>query len=187
MYFVYFVVDPVRMLQEAEGNPKMRRSRSLVLEALDGKVMLSAIPLPIAWVSPPSIAPVSQGLAVKLTTDHQVYHRGQPVVITLTETNTTQHEITVDSGPSPDGFIVSHNGREVWASNTEIQPMFVLAKTLEPGQSITQTATWYGHSNTEAAGTATGHLLSAARSQASSQSISRSGGTDALLREAFAS
>ena len=111
----------------------MRRYRSLVLETLDGKVLLSAIATPPVPVSPPIIAPVSQGLVMKLSTDHQVYRRGQPVVITLTETNTSQHDITVDSGPSLGGFFVTHNGRKIWASNAGIQPMFVLVRTLSTG------------------------------------------------------
>jgi hypothetical protein len=137
----------------------MRRSRGLVLETLEGKVLLAAIATPIAPVSPPIIAPVSQGLVVKLSTDHQVYRRGQPVVTTLTETNTSQHDITVESGPSLGGFFVTHNGRRVWASNAGVQPMFILVRTLEPGQSITQSATWNGQSNIGPAWTATGHLV----------------------------
>ncbi len=137
----------------------MRRSRSLALETLEGKVLLSAIATPIAFVSPPIIAPVSQGLVVKLSTDQQVYRRGQPVVITLTETNTSQHAITVYSGPSTDGFFVTHNGRKVWASNVGPQPMFILVRTLAPGQSITQSVTWNGQSNIGPASTPTGHLL----------------------------
>src|SRR5271166_3412751 len=105
------------------------------------------------------IAPLSQGLVVKLSTDHQVYRRGQPVVITLTETNTSQQDITVESGPSLGGFFVTHNGRKVWASNTGVQPMFVLLRTLEPGQSITLSATWNGRSNIGPASTPTGHLV----------------------------
>ncbi len=137
----------------------MRRSRRLVLETLEGKVLLSASATPIAPVSPPIIAPVSQGLVVKLSTDHQVYRRGQPVVITLTETNTSQHDITVTSGPSVDGFFVTHNGRKVWASNAGVQPMFILVRTLAPGQSITQSATWNGQSNIGPSSTPTGHLV----------------------------
>ncbi len=137
----------------------MRRSRRLVLETLEGKVLLSAITPPIAFVSPPIIAPVSQGLVVKLSTDHQVYRRGQPVVITLTETNTSQHDITVTSGPSVDGFFVTHDGRKVWASNAGLQPMFILVRTLAPGQSITQSATWNGQSNIGPSSTPTVHLV----------------------------
>ena len=137
----------------------MRRSRGLVLETLEGKALLAAIATPVAPVSPPMIAPLSQGLVVKLSTDHQVYRRGQPVVMTLTETNTSQHDITVDSGPSIDGFFVTHNGRKVWASNAGVQPMFILVRTLAPGQSITQSATWNGQSNIGPAETATGRLV----------------------------
>ena len=137
----------------------MRRSRGLVLETLEGKVLLAAIATPIAPVSPPIIAPVSQGLVVKLSTDHQVYRRGQPVVITLTETNTSQQDIIVESGPSLAGFFVTHNGRRVWASNAGVQPMFILVRTLEPGQSITQSATWNGQSNIGPSSTPTGHLV----------------------------
>lgn len=137
----------------------MRRSRGLVLETLEGKVLLAAIATPVAPVSPLIIVPVSQGLVVKLSTDHQVYRRGQPVVITLTETNTSQHDISVESGPSLGGFFVTHNGRRVWASNTGIQPLFVLIRTLEPGESITQSATWNGQSNIGPSWTPTGHLV----------------------------
>jgi hypothetical protein len=137
----------------------MKRSRGLVLETLEGKLLLSAIAAPVESVPPPIIAPVSQGLDVKLSTDHEIYRRGQPVVITLTETNTSHQEITVESGPSLGGVFVTHNSRRVWASNAGIQPMFVLVRTLEPGQSITQSATWSGQSNIGPAWTATGHLV----------------------------
>jgi hypothetical protein len=155
----------VKTLQEAivgqqqERNSRMRRSRGLVLETLEGKTLLSAIATPVAPVSPPMIAPLSQGLVVKLSTDHQVYRRGQPVVMTLTETNTSQQDITVESGPSLGGFFVTHHGHTVWASNAGVQPMFVVVRTLGPGQSITQSATWDGQSNIGPSSTPTGHLV----------------------------
>ncbi|MGD0044562.1 MAG: hypothetical protein ABSE84_29855, partial [Isosphaeraceae bacterium] len=68
-----------------------------------------------------------------------------------------------ESGPSLAGFFVTHNGRGVWASNTGVQPMFILMRTLEPGQSITQSATWNGQSNIGPARTATGHLVIASQ------------------------
>ncbi len=141
----------------------MRCSRGLVLETLEGKVLPAAIATPIAPVSPPIVAPLSQGLVVKLSTDHQVFRQGQPVVMTLTETNTSQQDITVESGPSLAGFFVTHNGRSVWASNAGVQPMFILMRTLAPSQSITQSATWNGQSNIGPARTATGHLVVASQ------------------------
>ncbi len=137
----------------------MKRSRGFVLEALEGKVLQAMIVPPVAPVSPPIIEPLSQGLVVKLSTDHQVYRRGEPVVITLTETNTSQHAITVEQGPSMVGITVNHNGREVWASNRGIQPMFVALRTLAPGQSITETTTWTGQSNVGSSWAATGRLV----------------------------
>ncbi|MGZ3357094.1 MAG: hypothetical protein ACXVBO_19850, partial [Isosphaeraceae bacterium] len=51
----------------------------------------------------------------------------------------------------------------VWASNAGVQPMFILMRTLAPGQSITQSATWNGQSNIGSARTATGHLVVASQ------------------------
>jgi len=141
----------------------MRRSRGLVLETLERKVLLAAFATPLAPVSPPMIAPLSQGLVVKLSTDHQIYRWGQPVVMTLTETNTSQQDITVESGPGLAGFFVTHNGRRVWASNAGVQPMFILMRTLGPGQSISQSATWNGQSNIGPSSTPAGHLVVASQ------------------------
>ena len=130
------------------------------VERLEGRALLSAglrrAQIPVA---PPMVAPVSQGVKVVLATDRQVYHRGQPVVMTLTETNTSNHAVTVPLGPSTDGFYVTQNGREVWASNTGPQPLFIVLKTLKPGESFTLSATWDGHANLGPASTPTGALV----------------------------
>ena len=103
----------------------MIRRTHLNLEPLEGRSLLS-------------------GLAYSLTTDQSAYQVGQPIVMTFQETNVSAHAITVDDGPSIDGFIVSQDGTEVWRSNSGANPMFVLADTLQPGQSLTLTATWDG-------------------------------------------
>ena len=84
------------------------------------------------------------GLAITLSTDHHVYRPGQPVVITLTEKNVTNHVIHVGVGPTLGGFTVSQGGREVWFSDNPIQAQFILEKTLRPGESLKQRATWHG-------------------------------------------
>ncbi len=132
----------------------MKRSTNPAVETLEGKNLLTA-PAAVA----PLVAAVEQGLVVKLTTDHMVYHLGQPVVMTLTETNTSQHNITIGLGPSVDGFFVTQNGKEVWASNTGPQPQYILLKTLKPGGSVKLSATWNGHSNVGPASTPTGTLV----------------------------
>ncbi len=137
----------------------MRRSRSLVLESLEGKVLLTAVTTPMVPAPLPMISPAGQGLVAKLTADHQVYRRGEPVVITLTETNTSQQAINVEEGPSLNGVFVTHDGRKIWASSTGVQPMFVVLKTLEPGQSFSQSVTWNGRPTTGSAWAATGHLV----------------------------
>jgi hypothetical protein len=138
----------------------MKRNRMPTVERLEGRALLSSglrraqIP-----VTPPTVGSVNQGVKVVLATDHQVYRRGQPVVMTLTETNTSNHAVTVALGPSNDGFSVTQNGREVWASNTGPQPLFLVLKTLKAGASFTLSATWNGHSNVGPASTPGGALV----------------------------
>jgi hypothetical protein len=82
------------------------------------------------------------GLTERLTTDRAFYHAGQTVRMTLTETNITTHPVAVSVGPSIDGFSITHNGAVVYRSNGGMQPMFIMLRTLQPGQSLTLTATW---------------------------------------------
>ena len=98
---------------------------------------------------PNSIAPLHQGvLAVSLTTDHSFYQLGQPVKMTLTETNNSFHNVQVVLGPSIDAFFISQDGATVWTSaNKGPVPMYILVETLKPGQSLTLKATWNGMPN----------------------------------------
>ena len=80
------------------------------------------------------------------------------MVMTLTETNTSNHAVSVAFGPSTDGFSVSQNGRAFWASNTGPQPLFLVLKTLQAGESFTLSCTWTGRSNIGPASTPTGVL-----------------------------
>jgi hypothetical protein len=126
-----------------------RRNRRLQFEVMESRAVLSAS-LAGASLAPPTlvIPPDEMALAVSLTTDHSVYHRGQPVVITLTETNISSHDLTV-LGPIFNGrFTITHNGAPVWISNKGPVPLFPIApEILKPGQSITLQAVWDGRSN----------------------------------------
>jgi len=133
------------------------RSRIPVLEPLEGKALLSSVAA--APVGPVAVASANEGVVVQLTTNQLVYHEGQAVQMTLTETNMTNHDVTISVGPSIDGFYVTKKGKEVWASNTGPQPQYILLKTLAPGQSFTLTATWNGQSNIGSASTPTGTLV----------------------------
>jgi len=142
----------------------MNHCRIPVVEALEEKALLSHIGVRVRVPTPPAppvtVGPVtSQGLKIRLTTDHAVYHPGQPVVMTLTMTNTSSHNVSVGLGPSVDGFSVTQQGNEVWASNTGPQPLFILLKKLRPGGSTTLSATWNGHSNIGSPSTPTGTLV----------------------------
>ena len=87
------------------------------------------------------------GLSINLTTDASSYQVGHPVQLTFTETNNSSSPVTIDEGPSNDGFIVEQNGSTVWRSNAGINPLFIVADTLQPGQSLTLTGTWNGIPN----------------------------------------
>jgi hypothetical protein len=137
----------------------MNRSRRVAVEPLEGRALLSARRPVAPHAAQVAVGSLSQDLKIVLSTDHQVYHQGQPVVMTLTETNVTTHAVSVALGPSTDGFYVTQDGREVWASNAGPQPMFLLLKTIKPGASLTLSATWDGHGNLGPQGTPTGTLV----------------------------
>jgi Intracellular proteinase inhibitor len=105
----------------------MTRRKRPNLEPLEGRALLSV-----------------PGLSYSLTTDQSVYQPGQPVEMTFQATNVSDRPIAVDDGPSIDGFTVTHDGTAVWRSNAGVNPMFILLDTLQPGQSLTLTATWDG-------------------------------------------
>ena len=125
-----------------------RRNRRLQFEVMESREALSAS-LAGASLAPPTlvISPHEVALAVSLTTDHSLYQRGQPVVITLTETNISSHDVQVVSGPSIDGFSITHNGAPVWVSNKGPVPLYLSVETLKLGQSFTLQVVWDGRSN----------------------------------------
>lgn len=103
----------------------MKRRSVFSLEALEGRSLLS-------------------GLATSLTTNASTYQAGQPVVMTFQETNTSSTPTVLNNGPSIDGFSVMQDGHVVWRSNGGINPLFIQVVPLDPGQSLTLTATWNG-------------------------------------------
>ena len=86
-------------------------------------------------------------VAYSLTTDQSVYQPGQPVEMTFRATNVSSQPVTVEDGPSIDGFTASRDGAVVWRSNAGINPLYIRLETLQPGQSLTLTATWDGIPN----------------------------------------
>ena len=133
----------------------MKRSRIPIFEPLEGKILLTIFAPDLL----PDPSNSSMGLVVRLKTNRPVYRPGQSVSMTLTETNTSRHDITVSVGPSIDGFFVTQNGAEVWASNAGNQPQIVTQRTIKPGQSIRFQAVWNGHSNPASDAIPTGTLI----------------------------
>jgi hypothetical protein len=115
----------------------MRRSKSPRVEPLEPRTLQST-------------------LSVSVATDKTVYQVGQSIQMTYSETNTSNQPVTVDYGPSTDGFDVKQNGALVWQSNAGINPLFVVARVLQPGQSVTIAATWSGKTSTPGSAAMTG-------------------------------
>jgi len=90
-----------------------------------------------------AVAPV----ALTLATDQTSYAVGQPVHMTLTETNVSNHDVQVASGPATDGFFVTQGGVTIWRSNAPTPLIPSRLVTLHPGMSFTVSATWDGHPN----------------------------------------
>lgn len=130
----------------------MHRRRQTGFEPLESRSLLSgmsSLPMIPAPMSPSDVA-------VTLTTDRPVYAQGEPVKMTLTETNVTSHEIAVPVGPSIDGFFVTHDGATIWSSNRGPVPLYIMLRPLAPGASFSLTATWNGAPNEGRPTTSTG-------------------------------
>jgi hypothetical protein len=115
----------------------MRRSTRPTLELLEGKALLSMA----------SVA--TSGLHDTLTAVVRKTASGVQVVATLTETNVSNHSISIAHGPSNEGFVVSQAGKSVWLSNGSgvASPDFVILDVLKPHQSFKISTTWDGHAN----------------------------------------
>ncbi len=101
----------------------VRSRRRLFCEGLEARSLLS-------------------GLSYSLTTDQSTYQVGQTIQITFTETNTSDQPVTVEVAPTD--FAISQRGFSIWQSNPGNANQPPTAETLQPGQSVTQTATWDG-------------------------------------------
>jgi hypothetical protein len=88
---------------------------------------------------------ITNPLVPSISTDHSVYQVGQPIEFTSTLTNTSTQPITIGTaqGPGP-GIDVTENGTIIWSSASTGGGSSPSTETIQPGQSITLSATWDG-------------------------------------------
>jgi hypothetical protein len=101
----------------------MVRRKSPVVEGLEERALLSS-------------------LSYSLTTDQPIYQVGQPIKLTFTETNTGKKPVKVEVRPTD--FTISQNGVTIWQSDPSNENQSPRPKSLRPGQSVSQTASWDG-------------------------------------------
>ncbi len=114
----------------------------VVRAPITSPVLIRPIGPPAPVTVTPVTPPVNPALQVTLTTDQASYTSGQTVNMTFTETNTSNGTVSVEVGPSIDGFTVTKGGQTVWMSNSGTQPDYIQIENLAPGQSLTLTASW---------------------------------------------
>jgi hypothetical protein len=93
-------------------------------------------------VEPLEARALASSLAINLLTDRPTYRAGDVVYMKLTETNVSDGAVDVAWGPSNRGFSITHNGAIQWRSATGAVPLFLVDRTLAPGESITLKAHW---------------------------------------------
>jgi hypothetical protein len=125
----------------------MRHQLRPSIDGLENKTLLSHLDAGLMAHHPMHQAEVQRAvtgsaMAVSLTTNQTTYDPGQVVQMTLTMTNTSNHNDTFFFGPSVDGFFITQNDQVIWRSNEGLQLQFIAMRVLKPGQSMTLTAHW---------------------------------------------
>ena len=121
------------------------------VEALEARTVLSAMPglsatlTAILTADTSTVtAPTSATLTLKVKASQAVYGVGQPVRLTITETNTGSQPVGV-MVYGPESVTVTRNGKAVWRS--PVVPVPQVMMLLPPGQSRTLEAVWPGTFN----------------------------------------
>lgn len=133
----------------------MRHTTRPCVEPLEGRSLLSA-----AAATPPVAASAAStsSLQVTVTTDHAVYVRGEPVRITVTEKNLTNHDVPVLIGCQILNASASHNGATVWRYR-DMRECATGRGVLHAGQSRQFTVVWNGRSDVSGTRFTTGWVV----------------------------
>jgi hypothetical protein len=119
--------------------PPMHHAFRPSAERLEAHVLLSSVAT--------TLATGSSGSAIleTVTTNKSIYKVGQPIHITLTETNTTNNDVVLPNPTLQSSFTVSRDFKDIWQSNRARPRATPLI--LQPGQTHTVTVTWNGRAN----------------------------------------
>jgi len=136
-----------RMLHNCrtEDDTMHRRARPDV-EFLEAKALLSGFTAPAhsGWAA---FAPAGSPIAYTLTTDRSSYAVGQPVRITLTMTNVSDHNVPYDFGPADDAFTAGQGGVVAWDSSVGLGRIPIGSSMLSPHETERVPGVWYGNFN----------------------------------------
>src|SRR6266571_1489971 len=122
----------------------MRRPFRLNVEPLEGRALLAG-----------------GDLAVTLTTDQAAYQVGQPVHMTLTETNTTDHDVRAVRGCGIFDIWANQGATEVWRKSQDgPQPLCaVFLGVLHAHETRSFLVDWNGQSDEGPPSTPTGPIV----------------------------
>lgn len=124
----------------------MRHPLRPSLEPLESRTVLSTATGMPALASQAAPTTQATSLVVTVTTDHAVYQRGQPVSITVTEKNTSRHDVPVLVGCQILSVSGSSNGSPVWRFR-DLRECATGRGVLHAGQSRQFTVVWNGRPN----------------------------------------
>jgi hypothetical protein len=118
--------------------PRTRHAFDPAAERLEAHVLLSAASAALPVEGPP--------ISETLSTNKTVYKVGQPIVITLTETNTTKSPVALANIAPVDGFTASRDFKIVWSQKAHNRER-ARSSTLQAGETRTIRAVWNGRQN----------------------------------------
>jgi hypothetical protein len=104
---------------------------------------------------PVSETPAISPLVVSLTTDQRSYRKGSPVHVTITESNTTNHDLAVYAGGHIVSLQMSQNNKPVWQYH-DTRGLLASRAVLKAGQTRRWTLVWNGRPNAAGAKIAPG-------------------------------
>ena len=88
---------------------------------------------------------IQSPLSYSLSESHLSLNYGQPNDLSYTITNTSDQSVTFDMPPAD--FVVTWKGSAIWKSDPGAASEPTVTETLQPGQSLSATATWEGIAN----------------------------------------